>query len=84
MLVKVQDDGIGMEKSRLESLRDQLNHPGSVSDAHSDSLGLMNVRERLALYYGERASMQITSERGRGTCVLMRIPAEMEGTACIA
>ena len=84
MLVKVQDDGIGMEKSRLERLRDQLNHPGSVSDAHSDSLGLMNVRERLALYYGERASMQITSERGRGTCVLMRIPAEMEGTACIA
>ena len=28
-------------RDRLESLRDQLNHPGSVSDAHSDSLGLM-------------------------------------------
>lgn len=76
MLVNVQDDGIGMERRRLEALQEGLNHPGSVSDAHGDSLGLMNVRERLALYYGERASLRIDSQRGRGTCVTMRFPAQ--------
>jgi two-component system LytT family sensor kinase len=37
-------------------------------------LGLRNIRERLSALYGPRASLEIASEPGRGTRVLITIP----------
>lgn len=52
----VEDDGVGMEDVR----------------ATETGYGLVNVRERIMLYYGDRSSLQVSSEPGKGTIVEIR------------
>jgi sensor histidine kinase YesM len=37
--------------------------------------GLTNVRDRLKLLYGGRASLEVTENPGGGTIVSLRVPA---------
>lgn len=77
LVLTVTDNGIGIPKDRLETLRDHLNHPIEVS-AKEDSLeggfGLQNVHQRLHLYYGEGYGVQLDSTEGDGTQISIRIP----------
>jgi len=41
-----------------------------------EGIGLRNVRERLRVAYGGRATIEISSELGRGTSVIILIPVE--------
>ena len=60
----VEDDGVGIENLAVTE----------------KGYGLANVRERLALYYGESSSLGITSEVGAGTKVEVRFkPYRKEG-----
>jgi signal transduction histidine kinase len=40
-------------------------------------LGLVNLREQLALYYGDRAGFSLTGLRERGTVAEIRVPVEI-------
>ncbi len=51
-----------------------LSEGASVSDGHGHGIGISNVRQRLALYYGDRADFQITQEGGIVVCKI-KIPA---------
>ena len=42
-------------------------------------IGISNVRERLALFYGGREDFLVTSEKGVGTTVTISIPADKKG-----
>lgn len=72
--ITVVDDGVGIPEERLCAINASL----AVHDALSDTahIGLVNVYERLLLYYGESASLAIESRRGHGTRVTVRIPDE--------
>lgn len=72
--IDVLDNGAGIAVNRLKQIRQSL----SVHDALSDTehIGLVNVYERLLLYYGTDASLEIDSGIGRGTRVTVRIPNE--------
>jgi two-component system sensor histidine kinase YesM len=68
--LSVQDDGVGMDKERLESL---------LSAASGfNSVGLKNVNDRLVLCYGKDSALQITSHPGAGTTICFCIPIHQE------
>jgi sensor histidine kinase YesM len=60
-IIEVEDDGMGF-------VLDRLNQP------MSSGIGLANVRERLAVIYGDQYQLQLTSEPGRGTSAHIEVP----------
>ena len=73
--IEVSDTGIGMDPETLQGLRDKLK--GEPSDVHV-GIGIGNLYQRLNTLYGE-GSLQISSEAGEGTQVLVTIPLYQEG-----
>jgi LytS/YehU family sensor histidine kinase len=67
LVITVTDDGTGMDSDRLA----ELLQPGREYHA---SIGLSNVDSRLRLLYGPECGLAITSEIGKGTRVIIRIP----------
>ncbi len=73
-IIRVSDDGIGMEEERLKQVRKSLtdNDPGS-----GEIYGLYNVNERIRLGYGEEYGISIDSVFGEGTTVTIRLPKKL-------
>ena len=67
----VTDDGIGMEKERLEEVREELS---GNSKGDGKIYGLYNVNERIKLFYGEEYGISIESLYEKGTTVTIRLP----------
>ncbi|MBB6670701.1 sensor histidine kinase [Cohnella nanjingensis] len=66
----LRDNGKGMDARKLgELLSDKRPEEGA-----EERVGIRNVAARLHLYYGKEASLQIESEPGIGTTVLLRLP----------
>lgn len=72
IILKVVDDGAGMKKEQLEALR-----KGIYEDKRT-GLGLLNVHNRLKLYYGDDYRITFDSEFGEGSTVTIRIPKKNE------
>jgi two-component system LytT family sensor kinase len=68
--IVLEDDGRGMDDARLEEVT-----------GGGAGVGLANVRERLRLHYGERASVSLVSRLGEGTVVTIELPFETETAA---
>ncbi len=68
LVVEVEDDGVGL----------QANREFSPSGA---GIGMRNVRDRMEVQYGRRASVEINSRPGRGTKVTLRMPVLEAGAA---
>lgn len=67
---QVMDDGIGMDRSKVETLLI------STGSQHSrNSVGIANVHQRIQLYFGAEYGLSYTSEPGAGTIVTLLIPA---------
>lgn len=71
----VRDNGVGMEEKELEDLRQEIERPCEETER---GFGLANVNERIHMYYGYEYGMKIESEKGKGTCVEIVIPAIRE------
>ena len=67
LAVTVADTGLGFGKSATAGT----------------GIGLSNIRERLALLYGDRASLRVTEPEGGGTSVTIAVPyvAHVQGAA---
>jgi two-component system LytT family sensor kinase len=63
--IRVTDNGVGIENSRLVSL---------LSVGNGDYSALANIYERLVRLYGGRASLDVTSSKGKGTTVSLSLP----------
>ncbi|MGO4546933.1 sensor histidine kinase [Paenibacillus sp. 2TAB23] len=72
-ILTVQDNGPGMEPSKLESLRSDLKYK-SKELFDGVSIGLKNVHERLKLVYGPAYGLEINSRLGAGTEIVIIIP----------
>jgi len=66
--VEVEDDGVGMEPGRNEA------SPVSGIVRPGTGVGVKNVRERMEVMYGDKASVEINSRPGRGTKVMLLMP----------
>ncbi|HEX4576820.1 MAG TPA: histidine kinase [Edaphobacter sp.] len=68
LMVEVEDDGVGMAPERENaSPLSGLVRPGT-------GIGVRNVRERMAVLYGDLATVEINSRPGRGTRVTLLMP----------
>lgn len=70
--VTVFDDGVGMDAGRLAQVRAVL--AGGERPAGREFLGLLGVHQRLRLYYGPSAGLEIESSPGVGTLVRVSVP----------
>jgi two-component system sensor histidine kinase YesM len=70
----VLDNGIGIgeeEKRRIASILERDESPADEADS---PIGLFNVHSRIRLICGEGHGIRISSKKGKGTCVIFRLP----------
>ena len=75
IMIVLEDKGIGMSEEVISDLvsEETKNERISVLASKGNSIGLKNVLGRLKLYYGERFSYQIESEKNVGTRITLCI-----------
>lgn len=69
VVLKVGDNGVGMDEEKLKSIQD-----GSMSSI-TGSYGINNINNRIKLFFGERYGLNFRSVPGEGTEVFIVIPA---------
>ena len=68
VLLRVEDNGVGITPQRLIQLRDAMERGERVG------FGLSAVNQRLRLQFGPEYGLRLDSEEGQGTTVTARIP----------
>lgn len=75
--MSVSDDGAGMDSDTVKKLL----AGESASSNTMNHVGMKNVLDRMRLYFGAQAHMNVESEAGKGTVILLEWPAmRMEET----
>lgn len=80
-VVRVADDGVGMEPEELVALKAKLvsgEPTGSQKRQGFSGIGITNVYERMKMQFGPEFEMEIESRPGEGTCVTLYIPMSEE------
>jgi len=70
MIIRVSDNGVGMEPTQLGALTN-----GQIEPSRTSGVGVRNVQERIRLYFGPDYGLQFESTPGAGTVATLRIPA---------
>jgi two-component system sensor histidine kinase YesM len=69
LLIEIQDDGPGIEPEILKTI-----FGNDSSKSKFSKVGLNNVNQRIKLYCGVNYGLEIETEIGKGTKVLMNLP----------
>jgi len=69
--IRVEDNGLGLDENQLKNLILSLDKEDSEK-----KIGLKNVHQRIRLLYGDAYGVQIYSEKGNGTKVVMSLPLD--------
>ena len=79
LTIRVLDDGIGMSSAHLQQVCEGVfnENPIEKPPTSGSFIGLRNIWERLHLFYGSEASMEINSVENAGMSVSIRIPLEL-------
>lgn len=79
LIVKVEDNGVGMSFDKLRTINDAMCSGVSMGDnGRGTQLGIVNVNERLRLLYGEEFGLRIFSCPKVGTTIEMVLPIIIE------
>lgn len=73
LLIKIADDGIGMERQKVEELQAYINSTEKEKDS-AKSIGIRNVNQRIKLSCGEEYGVTIDSYPYQGSCFTLRLP----------
>jgi two-component system sensor histidine kinase YesM len=77
VLLEVEDDGIGFTEEKLAQIQTDL--ADDSADIRVESgFGIMNVNQRIRLYYGKQYGLSVRSKYNTGTCVTLVIPAKKD------
>ena len=71
LILRITDDGIGMSEEKMAHLFEKRE-----TDSRKNSVGVLNVHERIRLYYGKDYGLTFESAEGEGTKVEIHIPYE--------
>ncbi|WP_183254971.1 cache domain-containing sensor histidine kinase [Anoxybacteroides tepidamans] len=79
LIVRIKDDGVGMPKETLASLRESLLIDFTAGDKEKKiekvkGYGMINVQARIQLTFGSAYGLRIDSEEGKGTTVTIVHP----------
>src|SRR5574344_241977 len=72
LYISISDNGTGISPEKLEELKKKLSN--GMVETISSSIGMVNVNQRIKLYYGDEYGLEIASELGKGTTVTIHIP----------
>lgn len=75
VILKVTDDGIGMDETQLSKIFEK-----KEPTIRKSGVGVLNVHERLQLYYGKNYGLTFFSTPGEGTTAEIHIPITEGGT----
>ena len=80
--VAVSDDGVGMSKEEHEALMARLGEYDRTNlvPVEKHGIGMINLYRRLRVFYGEKMSFTIESEKDAGTKTTILVPEEPEIT----
>lgn len=70
VIFTVTDDGVGMERARLREMRSQLREN---PNHEVGNFALKNINTQMKLFYGENYGLDISSKKGVGTRVRLRL-----------
>ncbi len=73
MVFEVENNGYGLTKSQIEDI--YLNMKSKIKNT---SIGLKNIYQRLKLYYGDTANLEIISELDEKTIVRLTYPMKAQ------
>jgi two-component system, sensor histidine kinase YesM len=81
LIIKVCDNGKGIDAERLARIHAAMdrvagNDAYAAADKNTEFFGLLNVKARIKIYYGETADFRIESTEGEGTTATVDIPIE--------
>ncbi len=76
MYIEIEDTGIGMDDEDVLSLSDKMNNASIDMLKTSGRVGIINACLRLKMYAGEGTYFDISSEKGVGTLITIKIPAD--------
>lgn len=76
LTIEVKDNGKGMEPERLAQLQKRLssNTASTITKEAQNSVGIINIHNRLKLSYGDEFGISIDSQLGEGTSIYLQIP----------
>lgn len=80
VIIDITDNGIGMSAAQRELLNasiksGQKTEPASVNNGNG--IGIVNVNERIKLYYGDGYGISVTSVEGEFTTVTVTMPCKL-------
>ncbi len=79
LVLIVQDNGKGISRERLERIRNRLYHnKGRKAGKEGESIGLKNIYDRLQLYYGRQAMLEMESIENNEFTVMIHIPVSLQ------
>jgi two-component system, sensor histidine kinase YesM len=70
--IEITDNGIGIPEEKLNELLHMYQSGGPLTN--SESFALINIGNRIRLFYGDQAALDIQSVPGSGTRVLLSLP----------
>ena len=68
LLIRVTDNGRGMNQEELEVLREKISGTDEI-----ENIGMRNIQRRMELTYGQEQAMEIESVQGEGTTITLRM-----------
>lgn len=71
MVFIIADNGRGIEPPKMQQIRDSL-AAGTIENG--DNFALVNIHQRIQLYYGKQYGLEIQSEVDQGTTVTVYLP----------
>lgn len=74
LVVTIIDNGIGIEKERLNRIKRVLQSEWT----QEEHIGLINTNQRLRILYGQDYSIRISSRENRGTVIILLLPKYWE------
>ncbi|SDK55513.1 MULTISPECIES: sensor histidine kinase [unclassified Paenibacillus] len=77
LIIEIVDNGQGIEEELLSKLQQELadiTYSTGNNISKKDSLGLVNIHNRLVLVYGKGYGVHLSSFPGKGTVVSIRLP----------
>ena len=73
--IEIKDNGVGIEDIKLNEIKEKL-HKGEYN---GNSIGLINVHERIRMYYGKKYGVSIEKGEIEGTKVTVKVPCKGVG-----
>jgi two-component system sensor histidine kinase YesM len=74
IVIRIHDNGVGMQAAQLEALA-----AGLIEPSPSSGVGVRNVQDRIRLYFGDEYGVRFESTPGVGTTATIRIPIQSGG-----